>query len=66
LGRTGIDPSSADTYTLHHVPNQTFSGYRMLSWMYVAWSLTAPQIIPEMQLPYEKEYAAAQRLSELG
>ena len=66
LGRTGIDPSSADTYTLHHVPNQTFSGYRLLSWMYVAWSLTAPQIIPEMQLPYEKEYAAAQRLSALG
>ena len=66
LGRTGIDPSAPDTYTLHHVPNQTFSGYRMLSWMYVAWSLTAPQIIPEMQLPYEKEYAAARQLSGLG
>lgn len=59
LGMNGINPDDKSGYSVRSIPGSNFSGYQMLAYYYVSFALSAPQILPELQLPFDKEYEAA-------
>ncbi|MGM0947150.1 MAG: hypothetical protein ACQEW9_18390 [Bacteroidota bacterium] len=63
LGRTGIDPNK-DSYKLSFIKGKSVSGYKVLAYMYVAFSLSLPELLQQLELPFGKEYDLARRLKE--
>lgn len=61
LGTQGIRPDAKD-YKLHHVPGKTFTGYHLLAYYYVSWKLAIPEMLAQLQLPYDSEYQMAVEL----
>lgn len=59
IGMNGINPENKDGYHVPLIPNSNFSGYQMLAYYYVSFALSSPQILPELQLPFDKEYESA-------
>ena len=59
IGVNGIDPGKKDGYKVPSIPGSNFSGYQMLAYYYVSWALAAPQLLPDLQLPFDKEFEAA-------
>lgn len=59
IGMNGINPQKKEGYNVPLIPDSNFSGYQMLAYFYVSFALSSPQILPELQLPFEKEYEAA-------
>ena len=57
-GAQGYNPDKKG-YKLNTVSGMEFSGYKILAWYYVSWMIISPESIPELQLPYEKEYKLA-------
>lgn len=57
-GTQGYRPDKLD-YRLNSIPDKKFSGYHILAYYYVSFMLVMPEIISELQLPYEKEYDIA-------
>ena len=49
-------------YKLATIPGKTFSGYHILSYYYVSWALAIPEMLRELQMPYDAEYAMALQL----
>ncbi|AKD05772.1 TPR repeat protein [Pontibacter korlensis] len=62
-GMYGIHPDRKD-YTLPSIPSKTFTGYHLLAYYYVSWAIAEPQFLPELQLPFDKEYSVAKQLQE--
>ncbi len=62
LGRTGIDPNSTDTYSLATVPNQKFTGWKLLAWMYTSWYKHQPSMVKELGLNFDNEFKLAQKV----
>jgi len=56
-GTQGYNPSNK--YRLSSIPDKVFSGYEILAYYYVSWSLTMPEMLPQLQLPYDNEYKLA-------
>lgn len=61
VGRSGINPDKKG-YKLNKIPNTTFSGYKLLAYYYVSWAIAMPEMLKELQLPFEKEFVLAQSL----
>lgn len=61
LGTQGIHPEKQG-YHLASVPGTTFSGYHLLAYYYVSFKLVLPELLPDLQLPYDAEYAMAEQL----
>jgi tetratricopeptide (TPR) repeat protein len=57
-GREGYRPTKKD-YTIALIPNKQFSGYHILAYYYVSWSLAIPEMVSQLQLPYDDEYKLA-------
>jgi len=64
LGRTGIDPNSDSTYHLATVKNTKFTGWKLLSWMYVCWMDFKPEMVSSFQLDFDDEYKMAKNLNK--
>ena len=60
-GTHGYSPDK-DNYEIVSMPGQVFSGYRILAYYYVSCLLAMPEILPKLQLPFDKEYAYAKKL----
>jgi hypothetical protein len=58
FGTQGFRPDKTD-YTMPSMPNKKFSGYHILAYYYVSWKLAIPEMVSELQLPYENEYKLA-------
>jgi hypothetical protein len=58
LGTQGFRPD-ADNYRISSIKNKTFSGYHILAYYYVSWSIAIPEMVSKLQLPYENEYKLA-------
>ncbi|SMD44851.1 Tetratricopeptide repeat-containing protein [Aquiflexum balticum DSM 16537] len=58
LGRTGINPKKKG-YKLNKIPGTSFSGYRLLAYYYVSWAVAIPEMLKELQMPFDKEYELA-------
>lgn len=57
-GTQGYDPNIKN-YKLSSIPNQTFSGYQILAYYYVSWSIAIPEMLAQLQLPFDEEYKLA-------
>ena len=62
LGRLGIDPNGKDTYHLSAIPNNKFTGWKLLAFMYVSWSIFDPSMLSQLQLDFDKEFELAKTL----
>lgn len=62
-GMYGYSPDKMD-YVLRSVPDKKFSGYHILAYYYVSWSIAMPEMLDQLQLPYEKEYILAKKISK--
>ncbi|MBK7640806.1 MAG: hypothetical protein IPJ22_12430 [Bacteroidetes bacterium] len=60
-GTQGYRPDKND-YRINSIKGKTFSGYHILAYYYVSWALALPQQLPELQLPYDKEYEMAKQM----
>lgn len=65
LAQTGIDPKKQG-YHLNKIPNKKFSGYNLLAHYYVSWAIAVPEMLSELQMPFEKEYELAKGIFEVG
>lgn len=62
LGRSGINPEKKG-YKLNKIPNTSFSGYKLLAYYYVSWAIGMPEMLKELQMPFDKEFELAEQLS---
>jgi tetratricopeptide (TPR) repeat protein len=63
LGTQGIHPDKQG-YKLAHVPGVSFSGYHLLAYYYVSFKRVLPELLPELKLPFDDEYALAEQFSQ--
>jgi tetratricopeptide (TPR) repeat protein len=61
LGRSGINPEKKG-YKLSKIPGSSFSGYKLLAYYYVSWAVAIPEMLKELQMPFDKEYDLAKKL----
>lgn len=57
-GTQGYRPDNKN-YIIGLIPDKKFSGYHILAYYYVSWSLVMPEMLPQLQLPYDNEYKLA-------
>lgn len=57
-GTQGYDPNIKN-YKISSIPNKTFSGYQILAYYYVSWSIAIPEMLGQLQLPFDEEYKLA-------
>jgi hypothetical protein len=62
IGTQGINPAPGHKYHVPSIPGKEFSGYHLLAYYFVSWKLAIPEMVSQLNLPYEKEYEAAQSL----
>ena len=62
LGTQGIVPDGDHKYKLANVPGRDFSGYHLLAYYYVTWSLAIPEMLKDLKLPYDKEFSLAKQM----
>ncbi|MBE7441148.1 MAG: hypothetical protein KFKLKKLM_02161 [Flavobacteriales bacterium] len=57
-GTQGYRPEK-DNYNISSIKGKTFSGYHILAYYYVSWALAIPEMLSQLQLPYDDEYKLA-------
>lgn len=57
-GTQGFRPDKED-YRISSIIGKTFSGYHILAFYYVSWALAIPEMLSQLQLPYDAEYQLA-------
>jgi Tfp pilus assembly protein PilF len=57
-GTQGYDPNVKD-YKLNSIANKSFSGFQILAYYYVSWAIAIPEMLSQLQLPFDKEYELA-------
>ncbi|MFN9319401.1 MAG: hypothetical protein ACK58Q_02335, partial [Chitinophagales bacterium] len=57
-GTQGYRPDK-DDYRINSIKDKKFSGYHILAYYYVSWSLAIPEMVSQLNLPYEAEYKMA-------
>lgn len=64
-GTQGYSPDKKD-YIMNSIPEKTFSGYHILAYYYVSWALAVPEMLSELQLPYDEEYKQAKAFHQMN
>lgn len=62
LGMTGIHPEK-EGYTVPSFKDVSFTGYKALAYYYVSWAIALPEMVKELQMPFDKEYDLAKLLA---
>ncbi len=62
-GTQGYRPDKKD-YSIPSIPNKLFSGYHILAFYYVSWSLAIPEMVAQLKLPYDEEYNLAKSMNK--
>ena len=57
-GTQGYRPDKSE-YRINSIKGKTFSGYHILAYYYVSWSLAIPEMVSQLNLPYAEEYKLA-------
>jgi len=60
-GTQGYSPEK-DNYKVSSISGKTFSGYHILAYYYVSWALANPEMLSQLQLPYDEEYNVAKTM----
>lgn len=63
VGTQGINPAKGHSYKVASIPGKEFSGYHMLAYYYVSWKLAIPEMVKDLNLPFDEEYQLAVTLS---
>lgn len=58
LGAKGFNTDKKD-YTISSIPEKVFSGYQILAYYYVSWKIAVPEMLSQLQLPFNDEYKIA-------
>jgi hypothetical protein len=66
LGMRGIKPDQKSGYSVPSLNNRDMSGCQMLAYYYVSWKIGFPEAISKLGLPFDKEYAEALSLIDIG
>ena len=64
IGTQGIDPNKKN-YSIPSIKNSNFSGYKTLAYYYVSWAIGVPEMLNQLQLPFDKEYELANNYLKL-
>ncbi|MFB9055990.1 hypothetical protein ACFFU9_04475 [Mariniflexile ostreae] len=64
IGTQGIDPNKKN-YSIPSIKNSNFSGYKTLAYYYVSWAIAIPEMLKQLQLPFDKEYELANKYLKL-
>ena len=64
IGTQGIDPNKKN-YVIPSIKNSNFSGYKTLAYYYVSWAIAIPEMLSQLQLPFDKEYELATKYLNL-
>src|SRR5690606_5406755 len=64
LGMTGIDPNKKG-YSIPSIKSKSFTGYQALSYYYVSWAIAVPEMLAQLQMPFDKEFKLAKQMTEL-
>lgn len=64
LGMSGIDPNK-NGYSIPSMKDTKLSGYKALAYYYVSWALGIPEMLSNLQMPFDKEYELAKQLTNL-
>jgi Tfp pilus assembly protein PilF len=62
-GANGYSPE-LENYRVNSIPNKKFSGYHILAYYYVSWAIAMPEVLHELQLPFDDEYKLAQQINK--
>lgn len=57
-GTQGYRPDH-NNYRINSIKGKIFSGYHILAYYYVSWALAIPEMLKQLQLPYDEEYKMA-------
>lgn len=57
-GTQGYRPEKED-YRISKIPGKLFSGYHILAYYYVSWKTAIPEMLSQLQLPFDEEYQLA-------
>jgi tetratricopeptide (TPR) repeat protein len=60
-GAHGYSPEKSH-YRISSIIGKSFSGYHILAYYYVSWSIAIPEMVSQLQLPYENEFKMAKSL----
>ena len=60
-GTQGYNPEKKD-YRISSISNKKFSGYHILAYYYISWSIAIPDMLDQLKLPYDEEYKMAKTL----
>jgi hypothetical protein len=60
-GTQGYNPEKKD-YRISSINNKKFSGYHILAYYYISWSIAIPEMLDQLKLPYDEEYKMAKSL----
>ncbi len=60
-GTQGYRPDK-DDYQINSIKGKIFSGYHILAYYYVSWMLAVPEMVSQLNLPYEEEYKMALKI----
>ncbi len=64
IGTQGIDPNKKN-YSIPSIKNSNFSGYKTLAYYYVSWAIGIPEMLNQLQMPFDKEYGLANKYLKL-
>lgn len=62
-GTQGYSPE-VKNYKLNSIPNKIFTGYHILAYYYVSWAIALPDMLAEIQLPFDNEYQLAKQMNK--
>ena len=57
-GTQGYNPDKKD-YSIPSIQGKLFSGFHILAWNYVSFAIALPELLSQLQLPYDAEYKYA-------
>ena len=57
-GTQGFSPNKTD-YIISFIPNKLFTGYHIMAYYYVSWALAIPEMLAQLNLPFDEEYKLA-------
>ena len=60
-GTQGYNPDKKD-YRVPSITGKVFSGYHILAYYYVSWALAIPEMLSQLQLPFDEEYKVAKTM----
>lgn len=60
-GAMGYAPAK-EGYKFSPFKDRNFSGWHILAFYYVSFAIALPELLPKLELPYEKEYALAKTM----